>query len=167
VRVVGPDQTPGEVQIREVRDSDLDVFFEHQLDPGATAMAAFPARERAPFLAHWEKIRAHPTNVLRTIVVDGEVAGNVVSWDQSGDRLVGYWLGRTYWGRGVATRALALFVAEVPARPLYANVAVHNVGSIRVLRKCGFRLTERAGVPASPPELGDVKELLFVLDRSG
>ena len=42
--------------------------------------------------------------------------------------LVGYWIGRRDWGRGIATRALALFLERVTTRPLYAFVAVNNVG---------------------------------------
>jgi RimJ/RimL family protein N-acetyltransferase len=134
------------VWLRNVEDSDLDVFFEHQRDPEAVRVAEFPARERAPFLAHWARIRAGDTAILRTIVADGCVAGNIVSWDQDGRRLVGYWIGREHWGRGIATRALSLFLREVPARPLYADVAVHNVGSIRVLEKCGFQRIEPSTV---------------------
>ena len=67
------------------------------------------------------------------------VAGNIGSWQDNGQQLLGYWVGREWWGRGVATQALALLVDEVSIRPLYAHVAVHNVGSIRVLAECGFR----------------------------
>ena len=80
--------------------------------------------------------------MTRTILADGAVAGNVVSWLQDGERLVGYWIGREHWGRGIATRALAELLREIEERPLYAHVARHNVGSIRVLEKCGF--TRRA-----------------------
>src|SRR5690349_9981108 len=128
-----------EVHLREVEDADVAVFFEHQTDPEATEMAAFPARDRDPFEAHWAKIRADHTLVTRTVVADGRVAGNIGSWPQDGQQLLGYWIGRDWWGRGVATRAVALLVAELPVRPLHAHVAAHNVGSIRVLEKCGFR----------------------------
>jgi RimJ/RimL family protein N-acetyltransferase len=133
-------ETPGTgVRIRDVQQDDLEDFFEHQLDPEATRMAAFPARGRDAFMAHWAKIQADDANIRQTVVLDGQVAGNVVSWEQDGKRLVGYWIGRRFWGRGVATRALSLLLDQVPVRPLHAEVAVHNVGSIRVLEKCGFR----------------------------
>ena len=132
------DVTP-EVSLRSVEDRDLDVFFEHQADPQAVEMAAFPARDKDQFAAHWAKVRADDTLVLRTIVADGMVAGNIGSWPDNGQQLLGYWIGREYWGRGVATQALALLVGEVSIRPLYAHVVEHNVGSIRVLEKCGFR----------------------------
>jgi RimJ/RimL family protein N-acetyltransferase len=128
-----------EISIRPVRDSDLETLFENQLDPVAAEMAAFPSRDREAYFAHSAKIRSQPGNILRTVVADGEVAGNIVSWEQDGERLLGYWIGRAFWGKGVATAALALLVDELTQRPLHAHVAEHNVGSIRVLEKCGFR----------------------------
>ena len=46
------DVTPA-VRLRSVEDRDLDVFFEHQADPQAVEMAAFPARDKDQFAAHW------------------------------------------------------------------------------------------------------------------
>ena len=147
------------VRLRSVEPNDLPVFYEQQLDPDATRMAAFPARDRASFDAHWEKnILGNPATIAQTILVDNEVAGYIVSWPQEGIRLVGYWIGKEYWGRGVATRALAAFVQLVTDRPLHAHVVKHNVGSIRVLEKCGFSVEESVEVA------GDgVVELVLVL----
>ena len=124
--------------LRDVVEDDLPVFFEQQLDPKAVEMAAFPSRERQAFFDHWHRTMRDDACVLRTIVSDGEVVGNMLSWEREGKRLVGYWLGREFWGRGLATRALAEFVEELSVRPLYAEVATTNAGSIRVLEKCGF-----------------------------
>jgi RimJ/RimL family protein N-acetyltransferase len=126
------------VSLRDVIDDDLPILFEHQLDPAATAMARVPSRDREAFMAHWERIRADDSIVLKTIVAGGQVAGNVVSWQDQGERLVGYWIGRDHWGKGIATAALAAFLQVVETRPLRARVAEHNIGSIRVLEKCGF-----------------------------
>jgi RimJ/RimL family protein N-acetyltransferase len=153
---------PPGVSLRTVEDDDLDVLFAHQTDPEAAAMAAFPMRDRATFDAHWAKIRLDDTVVLRTILADGAVAGNINGWPAGGQWFIGYWIGREYWGRGVATQALALFVGEVAARPLYAHVAVHNVGSARVLQKCGFRRDPGQEARAPKPEDG-VEEFIFVL----
>ena len=124
--------------LRDVREDDLDVFFEQQREPEAVAMAVFPAREREAFDAHWRKVLADESNIVSVVEVDGEVAGNVVSWKQDGRQLVGYWLGREFCGRGLATAALAELVQELNTRPLHAWVAASNLGSIRVLEKCGF-----------------------------
>ena len=129
--------------LRDVIDSDLPIFFEHQRDPEATSMAAFPARDRAAFDAHWQKILADDQLTAKTVLFEDRVAGNVVSFDQDGKRLVGYWIGREFWGKGLATRALAELLAELPQRPLHAYVAPTNAGSIRVLEKCGFVLADK------------------------
>jgi RimJ/RimL family protein N-acetyltransferase len=125
--------------LRDVREEDLPTFFEHQRDPEAYRMAAFPPRELDAFLLHWRtKAIGDPTARKKTIVVDGVVVGHVGSWDAEGRRLVGYWIGRDHWGRGIATAALSEFLCEEPIRPLCAYVAAENRGSIRVLQKCGF-----------------------------
>jgi RimJ/RimL family protein N-acetyltransferase len=129
---------PPRVVLREVVDSDLPIFFENQRDPEAVRMAAFPSRDHDAFLIHWAKVRHDPANITRTIICDGHVAGNIGSWIADERRLIGYWIGREFWGRGVATAAVNAFLAEVKHRPLHAFVVQHNVGSIRVLEKCQF-----------------------------
>jgi RimJ/RimL family protein N-acetyltransferase len=124
--------------LRDVIASDLPIFFEQQLDPVATQMAAFPARDREAFMAHWVKIMADGNNILKTMLYGEQVAGNIVSWEHDGEREVGYWLGREFWGKGLATQALQLLLQQITARPLYAHVVKHNFASIRVLEKCGF-----------------------------
>jgi RimJ/RimL family protein N-acetyltransferase len=126
-------------------------------------MAAFPARDHDAFFAHWAKLRRDPTNIIRTIMCDDQVVGNVGSWLAADKRLIGYWIGRNYWGQGIATRALAAFVAEVKDRPLHSFVAKHNLASIRVLEKCGFKVSSPGGAP-HPGDDG-VEEFLYELVR--
>jgi RimJ/RimL family protein N-acetyltransferase len=126
------------VLLRDVEESDLDSLFEHQRDPESVRMAAVPARDRAAFDAHWARILADETTITKAIVVDGQVVGNVLSFMGDGRRLVGYWIDRHHWGKGIATAALARFLELVEIRPLYAHAAIANVGSTRVLERCGF-----------------------------
>ena len=131
-----------DVLLRAVEPEDLEVLYEQQRDPAATRMALVPPRDRDAFTAHWARILGDPTVVVKTIVVDdGAVAGHVVAFERDGKREVGYWLGRPFWGRGIATRALDEFLRVVTERPLHAVVAVENRASIRVLEKCGFTIT--------------------------
>jgi RimJ/RimL family protein N-acetyltransferase len=132
------------VSLRGTIDEDLQTLFEFQADPEASAMAAFPSRELPAFLAHEAKIRADPTAIALTIVSDGRVVGSIGSWEAEGERDVGYWIGRDHWGKGFATAALGAFLELEPSRPLVAHVAEHNVGSRRVLEKCGFVLDHEA-----------------------
>jgi RimJ/RimL family protein N-acetyltransferase len=55
-----------------------------------------------------------------------------------GQTEVTYWIERAAWGKGIATRALALLLELVTTRPLRARAASDNAGSLRVLQKCGF-----------------------------
>jgi RimJ/RimL family protein N-acetyltransferase len=128
------------VTLREVTQEDLPIFFEHQLDADATRMAAFPSRDRDAFMAHWARIMSSETGILSTILADDAVAGNVVYWEAEGEPNIGYWLGRTHWGKGIASAAVAQFLTKIEARPVYAHVVKHNFASIRVLQKCGFQL---------------------------
>lgn len=140
------------VSIRSVQVEDLPIFFDHQLDAGAAQMAAFPSRDREAFFTHWHNnILGNPTAVCRTILEGTRVAGNVVVWTdaESGERLVGYWLGREFWGRGIATIALQQFLQFESTRPLGARVAKHNFGSSRVLEKAGFVRAGEDAIPAS------------------
>ena len=146
---------PNQVELRPVTERDLPILYEHQLDPEGNRMAAFTARDRDAFMTHWRKIMHDDTVIVRTVTIDGDVAGNVLSWEHDGTRLVGYWIDRASWGRGVATRALTLFLELVTVRPLHAYVAEHNVGSIRVLEKCGFTV---AGQQST-----DVDEVIMTL----
>jgi RimJ/RimL family protein N-acetyltransferase len=156
---------PPRVLLREVVDSDLPIFFEHQRDPEAAQMAAFPSRDHDAFMRHWAKIRPESSNIIRAIVCDGQVAGYVGSWIAEDQRLVAYWIGHEFWGRGVATAALAAFVAEIKERPLHAFVARHNVGSIRVLEKCEF-VPSPEHDPSVASEDG-IHEILYMLSRRG
>jgi RimJ/RimL family protein N-acetyltransferase len=148
-----------EVRLREVRSDDLSVLYLHQLDEEANRMAVFRPRDRDAFMAHWARILDDPTVLVRAIETDGAVVGNVGSWIGPRVRLVGYWIGREHWGRGVATAALRAFLEEDRSRPLRALVATQNLGSIRVLEKCGF---ERSDEELATGD--DVEELVFRLD---
>jgi RimJ/RimL family protein N-acetyltransferase len=138
-----------DVVLREVAAEDLPIFFAHQQDPDAVRRAAFPSRDRAAFEAHWARVLADETAIARTIVAAGEVAGYIGSYGPAGAREVGYWIGREFWGRGVATAALTAFLRDVPSRPLYAHVAKSNGGSLRVLERCGFVVVGEDRAPAA------------------
>ncbi|MDP9329077.1 MAG: GNAT family N-acetyltransferase [Actinomycetota bacterium] len=151
----------GVVRLRDVAEDDLPIFFDHQRDPVANRMAAFPARDREAFFEHWTtKILGDDTVTKRTILADEQVVGNIGSWEMSGETIVGYWIGRDQWGKGIASRALSLFIGEVHTRPLYAHVAKHNLASIRVLEKSGF---VRVGEAIADDQ---IEEVILRLDPS-
>jgi RimJ/RimL family protein N-acetyltransferase len=111
-------------------------------------------------MAHWAKILQNPNVTNRTILVDGEVAGNVVCFPEGERELIGYVIGQEFWGRGVATAALLQFLRLIDRRPLFAIVATHNYASMRVLEKAGF---SRCGQVEDRADGESDDELSFVL----
>jgi RimJ/RimL family protein N-acetyltransferase len=146
------------VLLRDVAPDDLPELFRHQQDPAAARMAAFPARDREAFDAHWTRILADDALHKKTVLVDGRVAGYVAAFPLEGKLHVGYWFGREFWGRGIATRALAAFLEELRTRPVYARVARHNAASRRVLQKCGFAVVGEDATAAD-----GVDEIILIL----
>lgn len=147
---------PDSVTLRNVVASDFETLYNNQMEPEAIRMAAYPPRNREDFNRHWADVIVDPGVINKAILHDGHLAGYVCSFTRDGERLIGYWLGKRYWGRGIATRAVAQFLPHEPFRPLLAHVSAHNIASIRVLEKCGF---ERFGTCwAAAVTGGDVVE---------
>ncbi len=134
-----------EVSLRDVAETDLPIFFDFQRDSAANYMAAFTTRDptdKEAFAAHWNRILNDDTVLVKTIVFDGHVVGSVATFvdKEFGKPEVTYWIGKEYWGMGLATYALTRFLRDVTVRPIYGRAAKDNVASIRVLEKCGFRM---------------------------
>lgn len=137
------DNVAGEVSLRALREDDLPTMFEIQLDDTAQHLAAFvgqDARDRDAYLQKFRKILADDAIVTKVVEVGGEVVGSVAVFPIEGDTEITYWIRKDWWGRGVATGAVAALLDEVTARPLYGRVAEDNLGSIRVLERNGFVL---------------------------
>lgn len=127
-----------DVRLRAVSEDDLETLYRQQAEPGWAEMVGMPSRSREEYVAHMRRVLANPDTIARVVLADGEVAGSIGTFPVDGVREVGYSLGSDYWGRGIATRALELMLAEDPRRPLHAGVDPGNAGSRRVLEKCGF-----------------------------
>lgn len=154
------------VALREVLATDLPIYFKWQSDPEARIMAAFTdenSTDLNAFVERWTKNISDAANITQTILVNGQVAGNIVSYMLADEREVGYWVDKAYWGKGIATEALTQFLASVRIRPLYARAVDDNAASIRVLEKCGFMKigTDRGFANARGEE---VTEVLMKLD---
>ncbi|GGP70640.1 GNAT family N-acetyltransferase [Streptomyces sindenensis] len=151
-----------EVTLRAVEDADLPLFFAWMSDADATRVAAFTPEDptdRAAFDARWARIRSGSGGVvMRTVLADGVVVGHVGAYGEAGGRQVTDWIARAHWGRGLATAALRAFLDETSTRPLHARAAADNLGSRRVLEKCGFVVTgtDRGFARARGEEIDEV-----------
>ena len=146
-----------DVRLRDVGEADLEFFLAYEHDPEAVRRSRFTPRPRDAFVRHWKaNVLGDATVFVQTVTVDGDVAGSVVAWWDVDRRFIGYGFGRPYWGRGIGSRALALFLERERNRPLYADPFNGNTGSVRLLEKHGFR---RAGTVRH----GDDEHIMFVL----
>lgn len=149
IRMEKPIPRSVDVTLRDVAQTDLPIFFDFQRDPAANYMAAFTARDptdKEAFAAHWDRILNDDTVLVKTIVFDGHVVGSVAKFvdKEFGKPEVTYWIGKAYWGMGLATKALSQFLRDVTVRPIYGRAAKDNVASIRVLEKCGFTMLDQS-----------------------
>jgi RimJ/RimL family protein N-acetyltransferase len=138
-----------EVSLREVAEQDLSDFFVHQLEPAHVARLG-------------ESLSTANVKV-RTISADDKIVGYVAHFWRNDQPEVSYWIGSEHWNKGFATRALRRFLAEVEVRPLYARAAKNNIGSVRVLEKCGFSVVGEGQFVAEGHEVG---EFIFALGES-
>jgi RimJ/RimL family protein N-acetyltransferase len=124
-------------------------MYELQLDPESNRMAVTNPRTRSAFDALWEKSLGDPAITARAVLLDGALAGYISCFPADGSLHVGYWIDRTFWGLGIASRALELLLGEAADRPLFAVVATSNGASRRVLQKCGFVVEQVRHSPAT------------------
>jgi len=141
-RVGGAGQdAPVMIELRDFAESDADSLYEWMRDPVSVRMAAFTAKDpddRGAFDAWLARVRANPTVIQKMIWVDGALVGSISTFEMEGEREVTYWLERTAWGRGIASRALATLLELDTVRPLSGRVAAANVASAKVLERAGF-----------------------------
>lgn len=129
------------ITLSETTNEDLPTLFQFQLDTKANYLAAFTAKDPTDKAAYLKKYSAHlldPTITMRTIKANEEIAGSIAKFVMGNDAGITYWIDRKFWGQGIATQALNMFLEIEPSRPLYGRVAFDNYGSQKVLEKCGF-----------------------------
>ena len=134
------------ILLRPVIETDLPILFQQQLEPEAVAMSAYPAKDRGEFMRHWEGILKNKNVTVRTIVYKEKIAGHIICWKEGKyEQRIGYWIGKEFWRRGIASAAVAEMLVLVNIRPLFAEVANHNTASKRVLEKNGFERLDDGG----------------------
>ena len=153
------------ITLRPTTQADLEILFQFQLDPEAIHMAAFTPKDPADkeaYISKYTRLLNDPTINNQTILLDGVVAGSIAKFIMEGEAEITYWIDKFYWGRGVATAALTKFLKLEATRPLHARVAFDNIGSQRVLEKCGFVKTGEDKGFANARQ-ADTKEFIYRL----
>ena len=155
-----------DVALRPIDDSDLDALFEQMRDPESVQMAAFTPEDpddRETFDRRMSKSRTAPDGTSRAVIRDGRLVGSIASFVVEGKTEITYWIDRSFWGQGIASQAVALFLDMVRVRPVYARAASDNVGSLKVLQRAGFKVIGTATSYAHARD-GDIEETVLRLD---
>ena len=129
------------IKLRPTEISDLDNLFQFQLDKEGGYLAAFMPKDptdKSAYINKHTKLLNDPTINNQTIIFDNTVVGSIAKFIMEGDTEITYWIDRNFWGQGIATSALNDFLKIESTRPIYGRVAFDNLGSQKVLTKCGF-----------------------------
>lgn len=139
--------------LREWREEDVEqlVAIANDADVLRYLSERFPHPYTLDDARWWTKTGSRMAGLHLAIVAGDRVAGGIGYDPLPGERRfsahLGYWLGRTYWGRGIASAACAAVTEYVFAHTdvvrVETTVYAPNRASMRVLEKCGY---EREGV---------------------
>lgn len=130
-----------DIKLRPTEISDLDVLFQFQLDKEGGYLAAFMPKDPADKVAYmtkYIKLLDDPTVNNQTIMIGYSIVGSIAKFVMEGNAEITYWIDRKYWGLGIATKALKKLLVLETSRPVFGRVAFDNVGSQKVMEKCGF-----------------------------
>jgi RimJ/RimL family protein N-acetyltransferase len=135
--------------LRPWRLGDAHVLPEVAGDPDVARYMnhRFPSPYTRADAEAWIRLKLDEPQVLHwAIEVGGELAGGIGltpgELEHAGSVMIGYWLGKSFWGRGFASDALrtltAHVLAELRPRRLWANVMAANAASARVLERADY-----------------------------
>lgn len=115
-----------------------------------------------------EWIERTPANTGRhpfAVEIDDEIVACISYWPSGEDAIeVGYWVGKPYWGKGICTQALSMLMSQdffPREKNVITRVMEGNIGSERVLEKCGFK---SSGSCTANRFGEDIKSKFFVLE---
>ena len=155
------------IEIRKTQKEDLNKLFDFQADDDAGCMAAFVSntwKDREGYIAKWEKFLQNDSINSYTIFLNGAIVGSVGTWVMGDEPQITYGIGKAFWGKGIATTALALFLKKVDTYPLYGRAASDNIRSIKILERAGFVKTGTGrGFAAARNQ--EIEEVIFRLDK--
>lgn len=129
------------IKLKPTEISDLDTLFKFQLDKEGGYLAAFMPKDptdKSAYISKYTKLLSEPTVNNQTILLNNIIVGSIAKFVMEGNTEITYWIDRAYWGQGIATKALRKLLEIESIRPIFGRVAFDNVGSQKVLEKCGF-----------------------------
>ncbi len=130
-----------EIELRPTDQNDLETLFLFQLDEDANYLAAFTSKDpsdKKEYIKKWTRVLSDEKVNMKTIIIENQIVGSIAKFEIDSKAEITYWIGKDFWGKGIASKALNKFLKIEKTRPIYGRVAFDNFGSKRVLENCGF-----------------------------
>lgn len=136
------------LRLRPITMPDAPAISRYTSDPRVARMLDnVPSPNPVVAVEGWLEIQAAlraqgGRSMLYGVEFAGDFAGTVSARWQGDAWSVGYWIGRPFWGQGLATEAARAVIEEAgAAAPVTAWHYFDNLASSRVLAKVGFVYT--------------------------
>ncbi|TPN82793.1 GNAT family N-acetyltransferase [Aquimarina algicola] len=154
-----------EIELKCTTQDDLEILFLFQLDEDSNYLAAFTSKnpsDKAAYIKKWTRLLSDEKINVRTILLKNKIVGSIAKFEMEDNAEITYWIGKEFWGKGIATTALKKFLEVEKTRPLFGRIAFDNLGSKKVLENCGFSQigTEKGFANAREKE---IEEIIFKL----
>lgn len=156
-----------DIKLIKTVGEDLHALFQIQLDKEANHLAAFTSMDpsdKATYMEKYSRLISEPTINNMTIWRNNSIVGSIAKYVMDDEAEITYWIDRKFWGHGIATTALKMFLESELVRPIKGRVAFDNYGSQRVLEKCGFIRTGKDKGFANARQI-EIEEFIYTLSE--
>ena len=140
------------ITLQERTEDHVRIYFEKVSDPEIKKWLPQRAKTVAEAVADFHKsVLPNTTSYGKTIYVNDRYLGDVwcycIHEEEEPDAMVSYCVfDKSYWGQGIATQALTLFLKEIEEKYDLKHVGAftysENKASVQVLLKNGFAVQE-------------------------
>lgn len=140
------------IELRDRTEETVRVYFNMTRDEEIQSLCPQKAKTEDEAVADfYETLSDNAKSYGRTIYIDGEYIGDIwcycIDRDENPNAMVSYCIfKKEYWGRGIGSIALEMFLKEITEKLQLKSIGAftyaNNIGSIRVLEKNGFVLSE-------------------------
>lgn len=145
--------------LRPWQESDAEMLYKYASDPDVGMRAGWPPHKSVEeSLEIIRTVFAIPTIWAVELKETGEpigCMGYMLEHDlnipaRKDEPLVGYWIGKPYWNKGICTEALQLMLDHIRRETNYTSLVsshyIDNPASGRVMEKCGFKATGETAI---------------------
>lgn len=165
--------SPHEVRIEPVGPQHIAAIQTLAADPAIAEFTnvphPYPADGAQHYVAMAEQQRQAGDAWNFAVLLDETFVGvcGLIRRDPPGTFEIGYWIGKPFWGRGLASAAvhhlLRYAFETMQAEQLIGRCLIRNIASRRVIEKSGFQFLGLR--PNDLPKWDDEQLYVFTLDR--